>query len=228
MCPSPLAETMVKAQIPLAYGRACQQTMPPWAVPSGVWHIQLSLASRSLSCLRCLRHRPLRRRAGRARSEKLAKPAWLETTRKGVAILSSLFVDTKNPTYVFNQGRCFEQNRRYEDAIARFDEYLQTGSMNLTPDDKRAAEQHMAHSKEMLDRERATSPEPVVARPTPAVTTTDAPAAESSPPEVVRTESRPTSAATGSGLRIAGIVTTSAGVAVWRQASLSVSKPIAF
>jgi hypothetical protein len=133
---------------------------------------------------------------------------------KGVAILSALFVDTKNPTYIFNQGRCFEQNRRYEDAIARFDEYLQTGSMNLTPDDKSAAEQHMAHSKEMLDRERATSPAPVVARPTPAVATTDAPAAESSPPEVVRTESRPTSTATGSGLRIAGIVTASAGVAL--------------
>ena len=38
---------------------------------------------------------------------------------KGVAILSELFVDTKDPTYLFNQGRCFEQNRRYDDAIAR-------------------------------------------------------------------------------------------------------------
>ena len=136
---------------------------------------------------------------------------------KGVAILSALFVDTKNPTYIFNQGRCFEQNRRYEDAIARFDEYLQTGSTNLTPDDKSAAEQHMAHSKEMLDRERATSPAPVVARPTPAPAATDQPAAEPSPPVVLRTEARPTSTATtatGSGLRIAGIVTASAGVAL--------------
>ena len=46
---------------------------------------------------------------------------------KGVAILSELFVDTKDATYIFNQGRCFEQNSRYQDAIARFQEYLRAG-----------------------------------------------------------------------------------------------------
>jgi hypothetical protein len=37
---------------------------------------------------------------------------------KGVDILSDLFIELRDPTFLFNQGRCFEQNRRYEDAIA--------------------------------------------------------------------------------------------------------------
>ena len=62
---------------------------------------------------------------------------------KGVAILSELFVDTKDPTYLFNQGRCFEQNRRYEDAVARFEEYLRIAEGKLDAADRAAAEKHI-------------------------------------------------------------------------------------
>lgn len=139
---------------------------------------------------------------------------------RGVAILSALFVDTKDPTFLFNQGRCFEQNRRYEDAIARFDEYLQTGDQKLTPADRRAAEQHIAHSKEMLAQERATSPTPVVVtQPNPPPVSagppaeTVAPNPEPSGPVVTKTKPGSTGETPGSGLRIAGIVTASVGVA---------------
>jgi hypothetical protein len=30
-----------------------------------------------------------------------------------VEILAGLYVDTNDPTYIFNQGRCFEQTHRY-------------------------------------------------------------------------------------------------------------------
>jgi len=43
---------------------------------------------------------------------------------RGQAILADLFVDSGDPTYLFNQGRCFEQNVRYQDAVGRFNEYL--------------------------------------------------------------------------------------------------------
>ena len=82
-----------------------------------------------------------------------------------VAILSDLFIDTQDPTYIFNQGRCFEQNRRYDEAIARFDEYLQAGKGKLTAADRSAAEQHIAHGKEMLAQEHALSPAPAVIPP---------------------------------------------------------------
>jgi tetratricopeptide (TPR) repeat protein len=42
---------------------------------------------------------------------------------KGVALLAEVYVDTNNPIYLFNQGRCFQQNGRYEEAVLRFREY---------------------------------------------------------------------------------------------------------
>src|SRR5664279_1677313 len=60
---------------------------------------------------------------------------------KGVAILSDLFIELRDPTFLFNQGRCFEQNRRYEDAIARFEEYLTVPGGNLSAEDRAEAAQ---------------------------------------------------------------------------------------
>jgi tetratricopeptide (TPR) repeat protein len=42
---------------------------------------------------------------------------------KGVALLAEIYVDTNNPIYLFNQGRCYQQNGMYEDAVLRFREY---------------------------------------------------------------------------------------------------------
>jgi hypothetical protein len=71
---------------------------------------------------------------------------------KGVAILSELFVDTRNPTHIYNQGRCFEQNRRYDDAIARFQEYLRVGR-DLGQEEKREAAKHIDDCQALLDRQ---------------------------------------------------------------------------
>jgi len=67
----------------------------------------------------------------------------------GAKILSELFVDTKDPVYIFDQGRCFEQNRRYDDAIARFQEYLRAGK-NLRKADKADAQKHIAECQALL------------------------------------------------------------------------------
>jgi tetratricopeptide (TPR) repeat protein len=42
---------------------------------------------------------------------------------KGVALLAEGYVETNNPMYSFTQGRCFQQNGRYEEAVLRFREY---------------------------------------------------------------------------------------------------------
>jgi hypothetical protein len=66
--------------------------------------------------------------AGYQAKERAAKKACLTgDPEKGVAILADLFIDTDDLAYIFNQGRCYEQNRRYEDAIGRFREYLVKG-----------------------------------------------------------------------------------------------------
>jgi hypothetical protein len=42
----------------------------------------------------------------------------------GVAILAELFARTGDVDYVYNQGRCYQQNNRPDESIARFREYL--------------------------------------------------------------------------------------------------------
>src|SRR5664279_1617332 len=61
----------------------------------------------------------------------------------GVRLLSELFVSSKDPGFIYNQARCFEQNRRYDDAIGRFHEYLRAGK-NLDAAEKADAEKHIA------------------------------------------------------------------------------------
>jgi hypothetical protein len=138
---------------------------------------------------------------------------------KGVEILSDLFVAVKDPTYIFNQGRCFEQNRRYEEAISRFQEYLRAGGGDRDPADKAAAETHIADCKGMLAQERGMAPPPVststvqAAAPAPALTGEVSTAPEPTDPLVTEPAREQTPAASGSGLRIGGVLVASFGVA---------------
>jgi hypothetical protein len=94
---------------------------------------------------------------GRQSQEKAARKACLTGDyNSGVAILADLFIEYKSPVYVFNQGRCLEQNSRYKDAIARFEEFLRIGeTATLEPDDRAAAEKHIADCKAKLpDRDK--------------------------------------------------------------------------
>jgi hypothetical protein len=135
---------------------------------------------------------------------------------KGVAILAELFVDTMNSTFIFNQGRCFEQNRRWEDAISRFEEYLR---VNKKPkkSDKAEAEKHIAECQVQLAKQSShpaapvvsQSPVPPVAPPVDEPLRAVPPAPPVSPVPVVQ-QAAPQSTS-GSGLRTAGIITASVG-----------------
>jgi hypothetical protein len=151
--------------------------------------------------------------------ENAARTACLDGNyAEGVAILSKLFVGTKNVTYIFNQGRCFEQNRQYQDAIARFQEYLRAGRKTLDANDKAEAEQHITDCKEMLAQERGTSPtptapQPLVASPSSPAPTPEAPPTPESSPFVSRPAPQPVATSSGAGLRLGGILVASFGVA---------------
>jgi hypothetical protein len=95
--------------------------------------------------------------------ERVARTACLAGDfAKGVTILSELFVATEDPVYIFNQGRCFEQNHRYEDALARFQEYLRVGK-KLSKSDKTGAQKHIADCQSLLAKQNGSSPAPGVA-----------------------------------------------------------------
>lgn len=58
---------------------------------------------------------------------------------KGIAILARMFAETSDYTWVYNQGRCYQQNGRNDQALNRFREYLRRGQ-NLNADDRREVE----------------------------------------------------------------------------------------
>lgn len=128
---------------------------------------------------------------------------------KGTEILVDLYVDTKNPNYICNQARCYEQGRRYEDVIGQFQEYLRLGAM-LSSSDKDDAEKHIAECRKLL------AEEPADAVPSPAKATVAQPQspAPAPTPTIVQVLSPAKPAPTrGAGMRAAGIVTASVGLA---------------
>lgn len=169
------------------------------------------------------------RAASRQTQENSARKACLSGDyAKGVSILSDLFMRTKDGTYIFNQGRCFEQNGRYEEAIARFHEFLRTASV-ATDADKASAEKHIADCEAIIAKQLGRSPNPtpspVAIAPAPAQPPSPSPPPLPSPlpsPEVESgVMSGPSLVANqtprandGRGLRVAGVVAASVGVAV--------------
>jgi hypothetical protein len=108
-----------------------------------------------------------RAQAGREAQERAAKKACLvgDTTR-GVEILTDLFVDTNDPTYIFNQGRCYEQNRLYEQAISRFREYL-VKAKSASREERADAEKHITDCQAYMAEAEAKKTASTAAEPTP-------------------------------------------------------------
>jgi hypothetical protein len=130
-------------------------------------------------------------------------------------------LDTKDSNYVFNIARCFQQNHRYDDALAHFQEYLRV-NRRISSADRAAAEKHIAECQELLSKQtiqpavampaatqaQAPAPAPTpVAAPQPTVSV---PAITATPPAVQQSSPRP-AGESGSGLATAGIVTAAIG-----------------
>jgi tetratricopeptide (TPR) repeat protein len=134
---------------------------------------------------------------------------------KGVSILSDLFLDTKDATYIYNQGRCLEQNGRFEDAVFRFQEYLHVAT-DVSETDKGEARKHIMDCQDQLAKRNgqsasdASSPGPVAA---PAVVQAPAqsPAVVQPPPSILGQTNPQPVAEPRSRIRTAGVVTAGVG-----------------
>src|SRR5262249_14192761 len=80
---------------------------------------------------------------------------------KGIAILGELYAETRNPSYVFNQGRCYQKNNKLEEARGSFNEYLSIGT-NEPAEDIQRAQGFIKEIDEALARQRANAPTPVL------------------------------------------------------------------
>jgi tetratricopeptide (TPR) repeat protein len=47
---------------------------------------------------------------------------------EGIEILADLYASYSHPNYIYNQGRCYQENGKSEQAIARFREYLRVAT----------------------------------------------------------------------------------------------------
>ena len=125
---------------------------------------------------------------------------------KGVDILADLFLDTRDITHIFNQGRCLEQNRRFEEAVSRFQEYLVKGK-NLSEEDKADAQKHIKFCEQNLV---PAAPPPPVPSPEPAPPVVTPSVAGQDTPAITKTPA-PSRISSGGGLRTAGIVVAAVG-----------------
>lgn len=131
--------------------------------------------------------------------------------RKGVEILAELYVETDAPAYIYNQGRCYEQNHQWVSAIDRFREFLRktSGSMSTERAD---AEKHIADCRALQEEEeRKNAPSALVPQPSPPVAVlSPQPSVTSTPAEAAPRleQERPVSA-----MPAIGIVAGSVGLA---------------
>jgi hypothetical protein len=136
---------------------------------------------------------------------------------KGVDILADLYVRTDDPTFIFNQGRCYEQNHQWVRAIDRFREYLVKAG-NSEHDAAAEAEKHIDKCKTYLSEDEAKAISPPSAQPQTTVAVQPVPPPPPTyTPEVttntVITASSPPQAGTSSVLPTVGIVLGSIGLA---------------
>ena len=137
--------------------------------------------------------------------------------RKGVEILADLYVRTDDTTFIFNQGRCYEQNHQWTAAIDRFREYLRK-TPNRAGDAGSDAEKHIADCKALLAEEEGKTAPPTMTPPS--IVVPPAPASPPSAPDVSSPAISPPidrsapSAETRSMLPMTGIVVGSVGLAL--------------
>lgn len=133
--------------------------------------------------------------------------------KKGVSILVDLYVHSKEPTHIYNQGRCYEQNHQWMSAIDRFREYLRKAP-RLTPDEVKETNDHIAECKQLLAEEESRNAPPPAPPPAPYPPPQPVPSPEPlqpPTPPVGPREHAPAGA--GGALRTTGIIVGSVGVA---------------
>jgi hypothetical protein len=71
----------------------------------------------------------------------------------GVALLAELYTETRDPAFIFNQGRCYQQNGQLDPAAERFREYLRVGK-NEPAADRARAEGFIKEIEARMERRR--------------------------------------------------------------------------
>lgn len=115
---------------------------------------------------------------------------------RGIKLLADLISENGDPNALYNQGRCYQQNGRHEQAISRFREYLRT-ARDIPSDEARTVEGYIKELEAELDAKARREIAPPAAT-TPTTTMTP-------PTSVPAAPSADVTSSDGRSLRIASI-----------------------
>jgi hypothetical protein len=77
--------------------------------------------------------------------------------QKGVRLLAELYTASDDPIWIFNQGRCYQQNAQLALALSRFKEFLRQSKGGPNDEDNRDAQRHITEIENEMRRERSAS-----------------------------------------------------------------------
>jgi tetratricopeptide (TPR) repeat protein len=151
--------------------------------------------------------------SSKAATEKAAKKACATGDfAKGVDLLADLYVESNDISWVYNQGRCYQQNNRWEQAISRFREYLRKAK-DISDSERAETERQIAECELSMGKTSQVAPPPVaVTSPVPSAQPEARPQA-AEPAVTSKLEPAPSETSPGKGLRVAGIISAVVGVA---------------
>jgi len=86
--------------------------------------------------------------------------------KQAIHLLAELYTETNDPIWVFNQGRCYQQNNLFPQGVARFKEFLRKNT-NGPVEDSREAQQYIDEMEAEMRRQEAAGVAPPVASPVP-------------------------------------------------------------
>lgn len=126
--------------------------------------------------------------AQEAREVEAKKACLARHTDRGIELLAELYAETNDPTYIYNQARCFQQGGKAQEALVSFREYLRK-ARDLPADEKAQVQGYIAEL-EAQSKQAPPAPAPeLAARPPGGGQTIDLvsrPADESSAPPIYR------------------------------------------
>jgi hypothetical protein len=74
--------------------------------------------------------------------------------QKGIRLLAELYTASEDPIWIFNLGRCYQQNAQLTPALARFKEFVRQSKGGPNDEDVREAQKYIAEIETELQRGR--------------------------------------------------------------------------
>ena len=99
-----------------------------------------------------------------AREVEAKKACLARHTDRGIELLAELYAETNDPTYIYNQARCFQQGGKSQEALNSFREYLRK-ARDLPADEKAQVQGYITELEAQTRQASPATPPDLAAHP---------------------------------------------------------------